>query len=290
MALHILIEVGGTLIVLLGLREVFRDIFHPTRSGSLSDFVGRSTSFLMRNTRLRPAVGPIALVATLLGWVIMLNLGFALIYCGLTSEQLMASAHPLHTGVMPSLLRGLYFSLGAFDTFQTFDLAPKTGWLRMVVAIEGLIGIAMITASVSWLVLLYPALSRMRQFAKRTSIMLETERRSGLSLVHATQGAALTELVQGIVRFRIDVILFPILLNFYASDPDATISFVLPEIQRLARRAADHEQRTEPSYFTGVQLQVALEELAHVLAERVVDEDPNDTSKVFEAFKRRDQS
>jgi hypothetical protein len=102
-------------------------------------------------------------------------------------------------------------------------------------------------------------------------------------------GAALTELVDDVIQFRTDVILFPILLNFYASDRDATIAFVLPDIHRLARRAADHERDTDPSYFAGVQLQIALEELARILAERVVDANPDDVSKVFEAFQQRDE-
>jgi hypothetical protein len=36
---NILLEIIGTLIVLFGLREVFRDIFHPTHSGTFSEFV-----------------------------------------------------------------------------------------------------------------------------------------------------------------------------------------------------------------------------------------------------------
>jgi hypothetical protein len=50
---NILLQIIGTLIVLFALREVFRDIFHPTRSGTLSEFVGRIMSLFMRRTRLR---------------------------------------------------------------------------------------------------------------------------------------------------------------------------------------------------------------------------------------------
>ncbi|HEX6495187.1 MAG TPA: hypothetical protein VF018_06880 [Acidobacteriaceae bacterium] len=47
MIARIALEASGALRALFGLREVFRDIFHPTLSGSLSDFVGRFMSFLM---------------------------------------------------------------------------------------------------------------------------------------------------------------------------------------------------------------------------------------------------
>jgi uncharacterized membrane protein len=87
-----LLEIAGVLVVIFGLREVFRDIFHPTQSGSLSDFVGRAISLLMRHTRFRPAVGPISLVCVIFSWVMVLCGGFALIYCGLAPKALAASS------------------------------------------------------------------------------------------------------------------------------------------------------------------------------------------------------
>jgi hypothetical protein len=54
-------EAAGTLIILFTLRDVFHDIFHPTRSGSLSDFAGKAGSRLFLRTKLRPAVGPACL-------------------------------------------------------------------------------------------------------------------------------------------------------------------------------------------------------------------------------------
>ena len=171
MTLRILLDVSGTLLVLFGLREVFRDIFHPTRSGSLSDFNGRAALILMRHTPLRSAAGPIALVATIFGWIAILVCGFALIYWGLGGpETPNLRGSSLQAG---GFLRGLAMSLGSFDTFQTFEPRPAAGWLRLIIGIEGLVGISMITASVSWLVLLYPALAHIRDFAKRTSVLVD---------------------------------------------------------------------------------------------------------------------
>jgi hypothetical protein len=172
MIARIALESGGACLVLFGLREVFRDIFHPTRSGTLSDFVGRFASLLMRRTRLRPAVGPVSLVSVILCWVIFLTTGFALIYCGLLPQEVSGPPGATSGTFAQRFLKSLYFSLGAFDTFQTFDLSPQTNWLRFVISIEGLIGISMITASVSWLVLLYTALARCRRFAKYVSLPL----------------------------------------------------------------------------------------------------------------------
>ncbi len=230
---RVLLLTSGTLVVLFGVREVFRDIFHPTLSGSLSDWVGRLTSALLSHTRFRPAVGPFALVSVILCWAITLVFGFALIYCGTPEIDAGVPGGPAAHELWHRLLPSLYLSLGAFDTFQTFDVVLRAPWFRLLVAIEGLVGISMITASVSWLVLLYPALARIRSFAKETTILVHAEQATGLSVVRDIGHQAIDNLARQVVQFRLDIILFPILLNFYAADQEATISSVLPSISAV---------------------------------------------------------
>ena len=57
----VVLEFMGATLVLFTLRDVFHDIFHPTRSGSLSDFIGRLGSKFFLRTSLRPAIGPVSL-------------------------------------------------------------------------------------------------------------------------------------------------------------------------------------------------------------------------------------
>jgi hypothetical protein len=287
MIVTILLECGGTLLVLFGLREVFRDIFHPTASGSLSDFVGRLASLAMRHTPLRPAIGPLSLVTVILCWVILLTVGFALIYCGILPREIAGPAGESYSFAQ-NFLRSLYLSLGTFDTFQTFNLSPRTNWLRLLISIEGLIGISMITASVSWLVLLYPALARTRLFACRVSSLVEAEKRARLSLVQELGAPLLIELAEGVLQFRLDVILFPILLNFYAANERATMANVLPDLQRIATEALSAET-TSSIAVAGRWLQVTLEDLSHILAQRVLGMEAADMAQVFTTFGRREQ-
>ena len=283
----ILLECGGTLLVFIGLREVFRDIFHPTASGSLSDFVGRFVSLLMRRTRLRPAVGPVSLVTVIVCWVLLLAVGFALIYCGILPRQIAGPVGESHN-FAHNFLRSLYFSLGAFDTFQTFNLSPQTNWLRLVISVEGLIGISMITASVSWLVLLYPALARTRLFARHISSLIEAEKRVRVSAVPALGAPLLIELAEGVLQFRLDIILFPILLNFYSSNEGSTLASLLPELHHMATQALSEEASSSIA-FAGQWLQVTLEDLSHVLAQRVLGMETGDMAQVFTAFRQREQ-
>lgn len=284
---EIVFECAGVLVVLYGLSEVFRDIFHPTQSGTLSEYVGRGISALLRHTRFRPAVGPISLVTVILCWDCLLVGGFALIYCGFPSETLIGPPGTMAHAVGPKYLESFYISLGAFDTFQTFNLWPQRDWLRLVIAVEGLIGISMITASVSWLVLLYPAYARSRHFGRRISSLLEAERRGGESIVQQFGAILPLDLAQGVLQFRLDVILFPILMYFYPTDESATVSHVLPELVRLSSDAATSEQSN--CRLAGIQLQVALEALAQVLATRVLSMNNDDLLEVFEAFRRAEQ-
>lgn len=219
--------------------------------------------------------------------MILLAVGFALIYCGILPREIAGPAGESHSFAQ-NFLRSLYLSLGTFATFQTFDLSPQTNWLRLVISIEGLIGISMITASVSWLVLLYPALARTRLFARRVSSLMEAEKRARLTLVQALGAPLLTELAGGILQFRLDVILFPIMLNFYSANEGSTIANVLPDLQRIATEVLSEEASSSRA-VAGQWLQVTLEDLSHVLARCVLGMEAVDPPQVFMAFRNRDQ-
>lgn len=223
----------------------------------------------------------------ILCWDSLLVGGFALIYCGFPPEGMIGPPGVMAHALAPKYLESLYISLGAFDTFQTFNLWAQVDWLRMVIAVEGLIGISMITASVSWLVLLYPAYARSRQFGRRVSSLLEAEKRAGTGVVQEFGPTLLLELAQDALQFRLDVILFPILLHFYPTDESATVSHVLPDLVRLASEGKASAQGS--CRLAGLQLEVALEALAGVLASRVLKMKHDNVLEVFEAFRRAEQ-
>ncbi len=287
---RIAFEVAGTVLVLFTLREVFRDIFHPTRSGNLSDAIGRGMSLLLRHTRLRNAAGPLALIAVLLAWIVLLSVGFAVVYYGLYPGDFFTTASVDSMSVGSRMVHCLYFSVGALCTFQTFDLNPKTDWLRLIVAFQGLVGISMITASVSWLVLLYPALARQRGTARWLTLAAEAEERSGLR-VEEHDPAFLILLEQKIIQARLDMVLFPILLHFYALTPAYTLALALPTACRFAREGADAGQ-TLHTRLAATKVQIALEDLAQTIGERLSVNDllqTPDVEAVFRAYAEREQ-
>lgn len=279
MAATILIEIAGAIVVLLTIREVFQDIFHPTRSGSLSDVIGRGYSKWFRHTFVRPAVGPLALVSVIASWVVLLTIGFALLYFPLIPSQIATGSGNI--GLGGRMIRSLAWSLGSRDTFQTFDMGLKRGPLELLVAFEGLTGISLITASVSWLVLIYPALERTRFLAKRTFIVMRAKEASGVPDVESD--FLLVDMADRVTQARIDLILFPILLNFHPADPNQTLARALPHLQRIAKDASD-PGRSPQVRFAGAQLHEALTEFSRMLSERVISTKPDSMEAAFDAF------
>jgi hypothetical protein len=91
----------------------------------------------------------------------------------------------------------------------------------------------------------------------------------------------LLELAQAVLQYRIDIILFRVLLNFYASEPESTIADVLPQVLRFAREAVACQDTAVR--LGGMQLQMRQGDLrtGHRGEDQAID-------GVFNAFKRRE--
>src|SRR5579884_3185389 len=169
--------VAGAVIVLFALREAFQDLFHPSQSGSLSDFVARRTfNVLRRWPGILPNAGPLAVVFVILSWVALICFGFALMYWALLDHNFRVEG-----GEFGGFWTMVYFSLEMVTSLGMGDYTPLATPLRFLAGVEALIGFAILTASVSWIVMIYPALGRMRRLARRASIISRVERETGLS-------------------------------------------------------------------------------------------------------------
>jgi hypothetical protein len=173
---------AGIVILAFAFREIFQDLFHPTRTGSLSDFVGRTLfRFLRRRPSTLSLAGPLSLIVVILSWAFAQAVGFALLYwIGFPGQFQTLSGTGPATGNGFWLM--LYFSLQVMTTLGFGDLLPTAGWLRGLATFQALSGLALVTASVSWIVLRYPALARMRTLARRASFWPEPRNRHALML------------------------------------------------------------------------------------------------------------
>lgn len=274
--------VAGVLILVFAFRETFQDLFYPTRSGSLSDFVGRTLFRLFR--RSAPALslaGPLSLVVVILCWAFLQALGFALIYWAAFPAQFQFN-NTEHAGWHGFWLM-LYFSLQAMTTVGLGDVTPKTDWLRILVAFQALAGLALVTASVSWIVLLYPALARMRTLARHVSILARAEQKTSVAVVSGDAQFLLDDLASDVIRTRVDLIHFPIIYYFYSGHARSSLPELLPHLLRFALLGSNPE-RPERVRLASAALREALNDLAEVLAQRLRRANTKDPEAVFRAY------
>jgi len=161
----------------------------------------------------------------------------------------------------------LYFSLQAVTTLGLGDVTPKTDWLRILVAFQALAGLALVTASVSWIVLLYPALARMRTLARRASILARAEQNTSVDVVSGDAQFLLGDLALDVIRTRVDLIHFPIIYYFYSDHARSSLAQSLPYLVRFAVQGSGPES-SQRVRLASATLREALDDLAEVLAER----------------------
>jgi hypothetical protein len=71
----------GAVIVLVALRDIFHTIWHPSGRGGLSRrLMGAVWRMGRRRRAWGPLTGPLAMVTVVLAWVLLILLGWALVY------------------------------------------------------------------------------------------------------------------------------------------------------------------------------------------------------------------
>jgi hypothetical protein len=109
------------------------------------------------------------LVSVATVWTVLLVLGWAFIY----GPRLPAGFH-ISAGVPPGRMHGagtaLYVSLSGLATLGTSYFAPRTNLLRALYPMESLVGAAMVTAWISWVLSIYPVLATRRSFTRQVAV------------------------------------------------------------------------------------------------------------------------
>lgn len=274
----------GIVIIVLIVWEVFKDLFHPAHSGALSDWVGRRLFALLRRRRsLLPLAGPLTLVTVIGSWVLMLVLGFGLVYYGSFPEGFRTSTGDVPPG-SPQLLSALYFSFETLITLGYGDIVPDALPLRFVATTQALIGFGLLTASVSSIVLLYPALSRMRLLGRRISQIVAAERATGVSIAEGGSVVFFEQLAENVTQARIDLVQLPMAYYFATEDTEASVARWSLQLVRVA--TAGLGATAAPVRLAAGVLDQALDDFARHLGERFVDADPRDREAVFRAVAR----
>ncbi|MBA2468833.1 MAG: two pore domain potassium channel family protein [Chloroflexia bacterium] len=286
----LLLTLVGVGVMALVIRDIFQTLFAPSGSGRLSQGAARQVWRLVRSVSSRKqdrlsVAGPLSLVLIILLWTGGLILAWACLLWPHLPERFLLSP-----GMDPEqndgFLNAVYVSLVTLGTLGYGEITPEPTWLRLLVPLEALIGFALFTASISWIMSIYPGLARRRHLAREVSILHRSEQRSGVAIADLDAGmycTMLRDLASQVIAVRNDFIQFPITYYFRTSDRAASLEVALPPLVALARNADRHD--SPAVRLNAALLLEALLDLSSHLAETWVDcDDEADMDGVLEAY------
>lgn len=204
------------------------------------------------------------MMAVVAVWALTVAVGWGLIYWPRMPDDF-TYASELTPAEHAGPVDALYVSLVTLATLGLGDIAPTSGWLRVLAPVEALVGFALLSATVAWTVGIYPALARRRALALRLSHVRRS--RATDQALDSDGGAALLDgLASALSTVTVDFLQYA--ESYYFSDGDENISLAgqLGHTAGLADRAA--RARHPDVRLSASVLKTALEDLATVLDER----------------------
>ncbi|MEX1081077.1 MAG: potassium channel family protein [Halofilum sp. (in: g-proteobacteria)] len=279
----------GALLVLVTLRDIWVTLFRPTSQGALSHIVIHAVWRAFRATAGEHAdwlkhAGPAAMPAVMLSWALLLTFGWTLIFWarmpgGFALEPELAAATD------SAFADAFYLSMVTLSTLGYGDVTPTEGYLRLLAPVESALGFILLTASISWVLSIYPPLTRQRALAHQVSVLQEAEARTGLhtfSRAPETAERALATFCAQIAVVRSDLMQFPVTYFFYDPDGRSALPLALPHLLDLAESAQQSE--TEGLRLQGTELQLLLCDLAETLCIRLLDLPTTDAREILTAY------
>jgi len=276
------------LIALAG-RDVFDALFHPEGRSALARGMMRCVWTLFRRrgrgSRAFVLAGPLGLVLVFTTWAGLLIAGWALIFLPHVPEGF----HRTTGGTADAdLVEALNISLVTLTTLGFGDVTPQEAWLRLVVPIEALVGFGLLSASISWLLLIHPALARRRSLAYEVALLRMAEDETGASLSRLDAESLeriYVELTSRLVAVERDLVNFPASYYFAESDERFSLAAAMPYLKRLA------EQGREPSAPSSIRLRAAMlrdavDDFAATTASRFHGGGRGATGEILQAYAR----
>lgn len=279
--------IAGVALVATVLWDVFRTLWHPSGQGRLTQAVMRVSWRTSRHLGERPRrlSGPAAMVAVFVAWTGIVIAGWALVYWPHLPESFSYSP-----GLVPDrrggLLDAVYLSSVTLATLGFGDIVPTVPVLRLLVPVEALLGFAILTAAVSWVLQVYPALIRRRTLALSLDTYRRTDTAEALTAMDpATAARILGDVADGISQVHVDTLQYAEAYYFRDAGAETTLAGTVDyaaEMAHCARQSDDPGVR-----HGGAVLLASLDDLAGLLDRQYLHTGAG-TGTVLEAY-RRDQ-
>jgi hypothetical protein len=274
----------GVALIALALRDIFDVLFHLEGRASVSRFVTRNVWRAMRRAsdvrpQLFPIAGPVGLVATIAVWAILLLVGWALLIWPHLASFETAAGESTDGG----LWEALHISGGILSTMGFGDVTPVDQWLRVLSPLEALLGFGLLTASVTWLFAVHPAVQRRRALAYE--LWLVRQASDGDPDAPIFDEELFNELTSRIIAVQRDIVAIP--ASYYFRDPDERLllSAELPFLRDLVRHVARNGRDTATVQRARM-LSQAIDDLLLTIARRLHGRDDVEPGEGLRMFAR----
>jgi hypothetical protein len=263
----------GVAVISLALRDIFDVLFHPAGHAVVARQIirgVRAVAARLPGSRSGLLVGPTSYILVVAGWAALLAVGWALVWM-----PQMPDGFTFSRGLDPShhsaFIDALYVSLVNLSSLGYGDIAPAAALLRILGPLETLFGLGLLTASISWLISIYNAISRRDALADEVHLARETEERLGEKLAEADPRlleSMLASFADQLIRVRRDLIHFPISHYFRTPEEERSLAHLLPYLRALSAEALD-EGRPHELRVRAEVLRMAIEDYAATLRGRL---------------------
>src|SRR6478735_1963686 len=259
----VLLTAVGAALILLMIADVFHTLLYPHGSGPVGRTIMRGFWLLSRKLRggASSVAAPLAMAAVIAAWATLAAGGWALLYL----PHLPAGfSYSIDIPRQADFAEALYISLVALSTAGFGEIVAVHPILRLVMAFQAVAGFGLLTATVSWILQTYPALSRRRALAHQLNLFREAAGPAGIASLEARHAAALLEsMAENVASVSIDLLSFHETYYFHEVEQRGSLPATLAYAHQLASEAQDSDN-TELR-FAGRMLYAALEDLASVL-------------------------
>lgn len=231
------ISAAGLLVVSVALWDIFHTLWHPGGFGRIArwvfQLVWRATKHVLPG-RTRQLAGPIAILGTVVSWTGLVVVGWTLVYLPhMPAGFYFGSALQPEQSSDP--VAALYLSLVTVATLGFGDVIPADPVLRLLTPFEALLGFVLLTAAISWILQVYPALGRRRSIAKRLSILRSSR---AVSVVETGDPCAASSLLEsvtvGVIQAETDFMQYAESYYFLEDEEEVSLAANLAHALSLA--------------------------------------------------------
>jgi|TARA_Y100000815_G_scaffold244186_1_gene242239 hypothetical protein len=261
-----MISAAGLIVVLVALWDIFHTLWHPGGFGRIARWVFQLVWWATKHvlpSHTRQLAGPIGILGTVALWTGLVVIGWTLVYLPHMSDGFYFGS-ALRPQQSSDALTALYLSLVTVATLGFGDVTPADPVLRLLAPFEALLGFVLLTAAISWILQVYPALGRRRSVAKRLSLLQSSHATAVVAGGEPCVASRLLDAVtDGTIQAETDLMQYAESYYFIEEEEELSLAATLPHALELAE--AGRTSSSREVQLAADMLTAAVESLALLL-------------------------